>query len=116
MGTGKSNVYSLATGATEKVIRSKTSPNSERPKNRRCSRKVLRHKTLDYAKQMEEKMKTRKDLNSRQRDSMNTVCVAFDAHSGHYFYGRNQGIWQDNPPRNKYLFGDGDKPGILPQK
>ena len=52
----------------------------------------------------------------RQRDKFNTATVVYDVKTGKEYYGRNHGIIIDKAPKNKILFGDGKKKGILPEK
>ena len=50
----------------------------------------------------------------RQRDKFNTASVVYDTATGKEYYGRNHGIVLDKSPRNKTLFGDNKKSGLLP--
>lgn len=54
------------------------------------------------------------EKSKRQRDKFNTATVVYDVETGKEFYGRNHGIEIDHAPKNKILFGDGKKPGLLP--
>lgn len=55
---------------------------------------------------------------NRKRDNFKTACVAFDEETGKLYFGRNGGINKDasNVDKNDVLFGNGNKPGILPSK
>lgn len=101
MGSGKSDDYSgLAYGST---LHS-------------ADKADMKKRLEKYAEQTRTELKQRTDLNKKQRNSFNTACIVFDALNNCYYYGRNQGIDQDHPPKNQILFGDENNPGILPKE
>ena len=57
-----------------------------------------------------------KELPSKTRRKINTVCVAYDETTDKYYYGYNGGYLKEGYIRNPKLFGDKDTSGLLPPK
>ena len=70
-------------------------------------------KVVDWAQKLAKELEA-KSKNTRR--DFNTATIAYDESTGKYYYGRNKGIFLDNPPRNPKLFGDESHPGILPKE
>lgn len=52
-------------------------------------------------------------ISQTQRKKFNTASVVCNTETGQYFFGKNNGLFQENEPRNPLLFG---KNGILPKE
>ena len=55
-------------------------------------------------------------LGKRKAKDVNTAAVAFDESTGKMYFGVNKGISLNRSKRNPIIFGDGERPGLLPRE
>ena len=69
----------------------------------------LKEKAFAYAEEIFE------NGNSKERNTLNTVCVVYDEKNNNYYYGRNKGIELHKTSKNVIIFGDDKHTGLLPK-
>lgn len=81
-----------------------------RNSSRHRSPEVMQGKVKGWA---EKEISRLEGISKNQRRDFNTASVVYDAESGKYYYGRNNGIEIKNDLKNEKLFGEN---GVLPKQ